>query len=93
LELTGYAIGNLEDIKAVEISFDDGKTWQATSLFSHPSPLTWAFWKYIWIDPKPGKYTLRVRAIDGKGRVEGRDPPSVFPDGATGQHALDVTVA
>jgi DMSO/TMAO reductase YedYZ molybdopterin-dependent catalytic subunit len=92
-ELTGYAIGNLEDIKAVEISFDDGKTWQATSLFSHPSPLTWAFWKYIWIDPKPGKYTLRVRAIDGKGRVEGPDPPSVFPDGATGQHALDVTVA
>ncbi len=93
LELTGYAIGNLDGIKAVEISFDDGKTWQETNLFSNPSPLTWAFWKYLWVNPLPGKYRLRVRSIDGQGRVEGPDPTGIFPDGATGQQALDVTVA
>lgn len=92
-ELTGYALGNLDGIKTVEISFDDGKTWQPTNLFSNPSPLTWAFWKYPWVNPPPGKYRLRVRAIDGKGRVEGPDPTGIFPDGATGQQALDVTVA
>ena len=91
--LTGYAVGNLDDIKSVEISFDDGKAWQQANLFSHPSALTWAFWKYVWISPQPGRYRLRVRATDGKGRVEGRDPTGIYPDGATGQQALDVTVA
>jgi DMSO/TMAO reductase YedYZ molybdopterin-dependent catalytic subunit len=92
-ELTGYAIGNLDGIKTVEVSFDDGKTWKPASIFSNPSPLTWVFWKYIWVDPRPGKYKLRVRAIDGQGRVEGRDPRDIFPDGATGQQELKVTVA
>ncbi len=45
------------------------------------------------INPKPGKYTLRVRAIDGQDRIEGPNPTGIFPDGATGQQALDVTVA
>ena len=90
--LTGYANGNLDGVRAVEISFDDGQTWTATNLYSHPSPLVWAFWKYIWIDPRPGQYTLRVRAIDGQGRVQGLSPDSPFPDGATGQQAIKVTV-
>ncbi len=91
-ELTGYALGNLDGIKAVELSFDDGKAWHAASLFSNPSPLTWCFWKYVWVSPARGTYNLRVRAIDGKGRVEDRDPRGIFPDGATGQQVLKVTV-
>ena len=35
---------------------------------------------------------VRVRAIDGKGRVQGPQPTSSFPDGATGQQVLTVTV-
>ncbi len=91
-ELTGYALGNLEGTKAVEISFDDGETWQRTNLFSNPLPLTWAFWKYVWINPAPGTYKIRVRAIDGEGVAEDRDPKGIFPDGATGQQALRVNV-
>jgi hypothetical protein len=92
-ELTGYAIGNLDGIKAVEISFDDGKTWRVVNLFSNPSPLVWSFWKYIWVNPSRGNYRIRVRAIDGKGRVQDTDPKGIFPDGATGQQALDVLVS
>ncbi|MBZ5515552.1 MAG: molybdopterin-dependent oxidoreductase [Acidobacteriia bacterium] len=92
-KLTGYALGNLDGIKSVEISVDNGKTWEPASIFSNPSPLTWVFWKYIWINPEPGKYKLRVRATDGNGRVEGWDPRDIFPDGATGQQAMKVTVA
>jgi hypothetical protein len=92
-ELTGYALGNLDGIKAVEISFDDGKTWEATDLFSNPSPLTWSFWKYMWVKPTPGTYRIRVRAIDGHGRVQGWEPRNIFPAGATGQQVLKVTVA
>jgi len=91
-ELTGYALGNLDGIKAVEISLDDGQTWQKASLFSNPSPLTWCFWKYVWVNPRPGKYEIRARAIDGRGRVEGWEPRGIYPDGATGQQVLKVTV-
>jgi DMSO/TMAO reductase YedYZ molybdopterin-dependent catalytic subunit len=92
-EITGYAVGNLDGIKKVEISFDDGTTWRETNLFSNPSTLTWSFWKYIWVNPRRGTYKIRVRATDGKGRVEDWDPRGIFPDGATGQQALKVTVA
>jgi len=91
-ELTGYAVGNLDGINAVEISFDDGETWQSTSVFSNPSPLTWAFWKYMWISPAPGTYQIRVRAVDGQGRVQEHEPQGIFPDGATGQQTMEVTV-
>ncbi len=91
-ELTGFAVGNLDGIRTVQISFDDGKTWKDTNLFSNPSRITWSFWKYLWVAPRPGTYHLRVRAIDGKGRVEGPGPQDTLPDGATGQQALKVTV-
>jgi DMSO/TMAO reductase YedYZ molybdopterin-dependent catalytic subunit len=92
-ELTGYALGNLDGIKAVEISFDNGKTWDRVNLFSNPSPLTWCFWKYVWLNPQPGTYEIRVRAIDGRGKVQDWDPRDIFPDGATGQQVFKVTVA
>ena len=93
LELTGYAVGNLNGIKAVQISLDDGQTWAPASLFSNPSTVVWTFWKYIWADPRPGEYKIRVRAIDGEGRIQPYDPRNIFPDGATGQQVVKVTVA
>ncbi len=90
--LTGYAVGNLDGIQKVEISFDDGGSWRETNLFSNPSRLTWSFWKYTWVDPKPGTYKIRVRATDGQGRVQTEGPKDIFPDGATGQQAIKVTV-
>lgn len=92
-EITGFAVGNLAGIKAVQISFDGGTSWQETNLFSNPSLLTWSFWKYIWIDPQPGTYRIRVRAIDAKGRAQTEGPRDIFPDGATGQQVLKITVA
>jgi len=91
--ITGYALGNLDGIRKVEISFDNGETWQNTNLFSNPSPLTWSFWKYTWIAPKSGSYRIRVRSTDGKGRVQNEGPKDIFPDGATGQQVIKVSVA
>ncbi len=92
LQFAGYAIGNLDGIRSVEISFDNGKTWEPTTIFSNPSPIVWTFWKYTWANPKPGKYKIRLRAIDGHGRIEGRGPTSTFPRGATGQQVVTVHV-
>jgi DMSO/TMAO reductase YedYZ molybdopterin-dependent catalytic subunit len=90
--ITGYAVGNLDGIRKVEISFDNGESWHDTNLFSNPSPLTWSFWKYTWVEPRRGTYRLRVRSSDGQGRVQGVGPTSIFPDGATGQQVVKVTV-
>jgi DMSO/TMAO reductase YedYZ molybdopterin-dependent catalytic subunit len=92
LELAGFAIGNLDGIKSVEISFDNGGSWRSADIFSNPSPMVWAFWKYTWVSPAKGNYKIRVRAIDGKGRVEGPDPKGIFPNGATGQQMLEIKV-
>lgn len=92
LDFAGFAIGNLDGIKSVEISFDDGGTWRSTRLFSNPSPIVWTFWRYTWVDPARGTYKVRVRAIDGKGRVERDTPTHIFPDGATGQQKLEIKV-
>ena len=93
IAFAGYAAGNLDGICAVEISFDDGRSWRPAEIFSNPSPLTWAFWKYAWQDPRPGAYRLRLRATDGRGQVEVYEPRHSFPAGATGQQCLKIHVA
>jgi DMSO/TMAO reductase YedYZ molybdopterin-dependent catalytic subunit len=93
IELTGYAIGNLDGIRTIEVSFDDSASWQQAEIFSNPSPMVWAFWRYNWIDPKSGTYRVRVRATDGQGRVEGYGPRGSYPEGATGQQVLKIRIA
>ena len=90
--ITGYAQGNLDGIQTVEISFDGGKAWEKTSLFSNPPPPTWSFWKYVWVAPRAGRYRLTVRATDRRGRIQEPEPQSFFPGGATGQQNLEVIV-
>ena len=75
------------------ISFDKGKTWHPASILSNPSPLTWAFWKSVWIGPRPGKHGLRVGAIDGKGRGEGWDPRGIFTEGARTQQTMQAKIS
>lgn len=90
--LTGYAITDLAGIKAVELSFDDGRSWQPASIFSNPSPQVWTFWKYVWVNPANGKYTLRVRALDGRGQLQTAQNADPFPEGASGYHRVKIQV-
>lgn len=90
--ITGYALDALAGVKLVQLSFDDGKSWDTATLFSNPSPQTWAFWKYLWKPPHPGKYSIRLRATDNAGREQPRDGHDIFPDGATGQQVIHVSV-
>lgn len=89
--LTGYALGGPSGVKAVEISTNGGQHWDSTNLFSNPSTAAWAFWKYAW-KPAPGRYSVVVRGIGGDGAVQGAEPRSPFPDGATGMQVLQVEV-
>ncbi len=92
ITLYGYAVGNLDGIKAVQLSFDNGRTWQDADIYSNPSPLVWSFWKFEWITARRGRRQIRARAIDGKGRVEGADPKGIYPNGATGLQEIEIDV-
>ncbi len=91
--ITGWAIADDSGVSRVEISTDDGLTWQEAQIFSNPQPSqVWAFWKYIWMNPPKGKHTVQVRATDGRGRLQTAERSGEWPSGATGYHHINVEV-
>jgi len=90
--LAGYAVSDASGVSRVEVSTDGGRTFQPAEIFSNPSPYVWAFWKYDWAHPAPGRYTLQARATDGRGRVQTAALAGSFPAGASGYHTVSVTV-
>lgn len=91
--ITGYAVADASGVSRVEISTDGGGAWQEAQIFSNPSPLVWAFWKYVWVNPAKGKHTVQVRATDGMGRLQTAERSGEWPAGATGYHTLTVEVS
>jgi len=87
----GVAFAGRRGIRAVEVSFDDGATWESAELKPPASRITWALWRYVW-KAEPGTYRLTVRATDGEGRVQDPTPRPPLPDGATGYHRRKVRV-
>ena len=70
---------------------DDG-LWQRADVGTGGSADTWRQWVWTW-DATPGDHTLAVRANDGTGEVQTAEQAPPAPDGATGWHTVDVTVA
>jgi DMSO/TMAO reductase YedYZ molybdopterin-dependent catalytic subunit len=92
--VTGYALGDISGVSKVEFSTDGGGHWEPVEIFSNPHPSqVWAFWKYVWKNPAKGKYTLKARAYDGHGKLQSSTDRGEWPDGATGYHTIEVTVA
>jgi DMSO/TMAO reductase YedYZ molybdopterin-dependent catalytic subunit len=91
--ITGWAVANEAGVSKVEISTDDGRTWNDAPIFSNPMPAqVWAFWKYAWIEPPKGAHTILVRATDGHGKLQTSSSSGEWPDGATGYHEITVEV-
>ncbi len=90
--LAGVAFAGTRGIQAVEWSADGGRSWSPAELATPLSPLTWVLWRATWIPGRPGEYRLMVRARDGHAQLQTRDPAPTFPGGATGYHAISVSV-
>ena len=92
----GVAWAPHRGIEKVEVSTDNGETWNEARLASQLHPDTWRQYAYNW-DAKPGSYTLQVRATDGEGVLQTAEerPPhgGGGTDGAQGYHTVEVTVA
>jgi DMSO/TMAO reductase YedYZ molybdopterin-dependent catalytic subunit len=89
--VAGVAWSQHVGVSAVHVRVDEGE-WQEATLADAISPDTWRQWRYAW-QATPGTHTLRVRATDAKGMVQTSTVRDVVPDGATGLHSIQVTVA
>jgi DMSO/TMAO reductase YedYZ molybdopterin-dependent catalytic subunit len=89
--IAGVAWAPTRGIERVEVQVDDGP-WQEATLGPTASDDTWVQWWFEW-DARPGDHVLRVRAVDGDGRTQTSKIAPPAPDGATGLHTIEVSVA
>lgn len=88
----GIAFAGDRSVAAVEVSFDDGKTWQPAQVRPALGPYTWMLWTAEWQADRPGGRMIRVRARDGSGQWQVAEFTDPFPSGATGLHGVYVLV-
>ena len=87
----GVAWAPTRGISNVEVSTDDGETWNEATLAAQLDVDVWRQYVYYW-EAEPGEYTLKVRATDGEGETQTDEEASPHPSGATGYHTVQVTV-
>lgn len=73
--LQGVAWGGELSIAKVELSFDEGKTWEPARLVGEDEPYAWRQWQFLWKPAAPGAVTIVCRATDTAGQVQPQTSP------------------
>jgi DMSO/TMAO reductase YedYZ molybdopterin-dependent catalytic subunit len=68
--VVGVAFSGDAPIAKVEVSLDEGKTWQAAKLEGEPGVGRWQVFRYEANQPEAGKVTAMARATDRKGNTQ-----------------------
>ena len=89
--IAGVGFSGNKGISEVDVSLDNGNTWQRAILKKPLSDLTWVLWELAWT-PTKGTHTIIVRAIDLEGNVQDPEQESPLPDGSSGYHTISVSV-
>jgi DMSO/TMAO reductase YedYZ molybdopterin-dependent catalytic subunit len=87
----GIAWAGARGVQGVEVSADNGQSWQPAQLEAVLAPLSWRRWR-LSLELPPGKHALAVRATDGTGRPQDLESRPPHPSGASGYHRIGVTV-
>jgi hypothetical protein len=76
----------------VQVSFDNGSTWQEAVIKEPLSAYSWVIWAAELNLPvfQPEEYKLTVRAIDKAGKIQTSEVTEPFPDGSTGYHMINI---
>jgi DMSO/TMAO reductase YedYZ molybdopterin-dependent catalytic subunit len=92
-EIRGMAFGGDRGISKVEISLDDGKTWQDAPITTPGTLISWSLWKYLWTPSEESDdVRILVRATDGGGNLQIAESRNTVPQGATGLHRVRARV-
>ncbi len=75
-QVEGAAWAGENSITKVELRVNAAGAWQPATLSAPVTRMVWTPWRYIWQIPRPGQYTLEVRATDNDGHTQPdvRDP-------------------
>ena len=92
IEVKGIAYGGDRGISRVELSFDDGQTWNDAEIYYSGGKLAWSLWKAQWTPAAAGDYALLVRATDGDGDVQKWEADRGPFSGVSGLHRINARV-
>jgi DMSO/TMAO reductase YedYZ molybdopterin-dependent catalytic subunit len=92
VDLRGRAFAADRGIRSVEVTTDDGETWQLATIYYPGTDLTWALWRYSWTPTETGEFRVYSRAIDGNGDPQPSEPRGIIPQGAQGYNIITATV-
>jgi DMSO/TMAO reductase YedYZ molybdopterin-dependent catalytic subunit len=70
IQIHGVAWAGEADIAKVEISTDDGNSWNPAQLGHDQAHYAWRLWSYHWKAPRSGDYVIQSRASDTQGRTQ-----------------------
>jgi DMSO/TMAO reductase YedYZ molybdopterin-dependent catalytic subunit len=90
LDMRGVAFGGLKPITRVEVSTDDGQTWNEAKLTAPRSKHAWTLWQLPWT-ARAGRHTVIVRAY-ANGVLQNTEERDSLPEAASGLHKLFIDV-
>lgn len=73
--IQGVAWGGEAKVVKVEVSIDEGETWEPTRLVGEDQPYAWRHWQFIWTAKTTGTFTILCRATDARGDVQPATSP------------------
>ncbi|MBA2246754.1 MAG: molybdopterin-dependent oxidoreductase, partial [Chloroflexia bacterium] len=88
IELKGRAFAPDQGIGSVEVSTDNGETWNPAELYYPGTEITWALWSYTWRPTIAGEYVVIPRCTSRKGEQQPVEPQRTVPQGAQGYHKV-----
>ncbi|HEV3148976.1 MAG TPA: molybdopterin-dependent oxidoreductase [Chthoniobacterales bacterium] len=94
IEVKGVAFGGNRGVSRVELSFDEGETWDDADIYYTGGDLAWSLWSAHdgWMPDEPDDYTIVVRATDGEGHVQEWEEDRGPFSGVTGFHKIVVHI-
>lgn len=93
--IRGAAYAGEAGIQQVDVSVDNGRTWEEAELIGLEEPYAWRHWEYLWDAQKKGDHTIMARAIDTKGQ---RQPEHArwnvlgYGNNGTREHAIKIQI-
>ena len=66
----GFAWAGEDDIKAVDVSLDNGATWQPARLTGEQARYSWRRFEFEFNAARPESYLILSRATDSRGRMQ-----------------------
>jgi DMSO/TMAO reductase YedYZ molybdopterin-dependent catalytic subunit len=92
VQIQGVAYSAPRLITKVEVQINNGE-WMPAKITQGKTGLVWTQWRFEWIPPTAGSYTIAVRATDDSGFVQFKKDRNTFADTYQGTSVIhEITV-